>query len=257
MSEGGTERMDIVLKMMGGSLGLLVPGLFVFALAKGIDQTSFDEAQKASRRKTAMWIVAFWTLVVWAMSLAGAFSYHVGDKIPRLLIPLFVPVLAGLLVLMSKDFRAIVSHTPVSTLVGVQSFRFAGAAFLLVVYLRILPGEFVAGGIGDIVTASLAVVAAILLMHGPTAAGVAAFWGFTLAGVIDLLVVSYLILRYYPIWYEGAPSSAPLGDFALIMIPAVAAPIALLLHVYAISVVLQGATRVTANVTKVSAGGAL
>lgn len=232
--------MDIVLKIMGGSLGLLVPGLFVFALTRGIDETLFNVDEKAASRKVIVCLVALWTLAVWATSLAGAFSYHAGDKIPRLLIPLFVPVLAGLIALASKNFRAILSHTSVPTLVGVQLFRFAGAAFLLVVYLRILPHEFVAGGVGDLVTASLAAVAVLLLMRGPTTAGIVAFWGFTLSGIVDLLTVSYLILRYYPIWYEGAPSSAPLGDFALIMIPAVAAPIALLLHVYAIARVVQG-----------------
>lgn len=248
--------MDVVLKIMGGSLGLLVPVLFVFALAKGIDQTPFDKARKASSRKGIMWLVAFWTIAVWAMSLAGVFSYHAGDKIPRLLIPLFAPVLVGLIALASKDFRAIVTHTPLSILVGVQSFRFAGAALLLVVHLRILPSEFVAGGYGDLVTASLAAVAALLLMRGPTATGIAAFCGFTLAGVLDLMSVAYLILRYYPIWYKDVPSSAPLGEFALVMIPAIAAPIALLLHIYAIPRVVHGTTRATASVARASAGGA-
>ena len=234
--------MDVVLKIMGGSLGLLVPCLFVFALAKGIDRAPFNQAKKVSSRKGIMGLVAFWTMAVWALSLAGAFSYHAGDKIPRVLIPLFVPVLVGVGALVSRDFRAILDHTPLATLVGVQSFRFAGAAFLLVVQLGILPAEFATGGYGDLVTASLAVIAALLLMREPSAIGAAAFWGFTLAGLLDLLNVAYLILRYYPIWYRDAPSSAPLGDFALIMIPAVAAPLALLLHVYAIRQVVQRAT---------------
>jgi hypothetical protein len=226
--------MDLVLKIMGGSLGLLVPCLFVIALAKGIDKAPFAHAQKVSSRKGITGLVAFWTMAVWALSLAGAFSYHPGDSIPRVLIPLFAPVLIGLVALASRDFRTILDHTPLAALVGVQSFRFAGAAFLLVVHLGILPTEFATGGYGDLVTASLAVAAALLLTRGPTAIGMAAFWGFTLAGLFDLLNVAYLMLRYYPIWYSDAPSSAPLSDFALIMIPAVAAPLALLLHTYAI-----------------------
>ena len=233
--------MDVVLKIMGGSLGLLVPYLFVVALTKGIDRAPFDQAKKVSSRKGIMGLVACWTVAVWALSLAGTFSFHAGDKIPRVLIPLFVPVFAGVGALVSRDFRAILDHTPLATLVGVQSFRFAGAAFFLVVHLGMLPSAFAAGGYGDLVTASLAAIAALLLMRGPSAIGTAAFWGFTLAGLCDLLTVAYLILRYYPIWYRDAPSSAPLSDFALIMIPAVAAPLALLLHTYAIQGVLRRA----------------
>jgi len=248
--------MDVVLKIMGGSLGLLVPCLFVIALAKGIERAPLDAAKKASSRSWIMGLVTCWTIAVWALSLAGTFSFHAGDKIPRVLIPLFVPVLVGLGALASRDFRAVLDHTPLATLVGVQSFRFAGAAFLLVVHLGILPGAFDTGGYGDLITASLAVIASLLLMRGPIAIGLAAFWGFTLAGLFDLLNVAYLILRYYPIWYSDAPSSGALSDFALIMIPAVAAPLALLLHTYAIRSVLQPATHTMATVAPTSAGAA-
>ncbi len=233
--------MDIVLKIMGGSLGILVPYLFVFALAQGTGRAPFDQGKKASIRRGIIGLVACWTVAVWILSLAGTFSFHAGDKIPRVLIPLFVPVLVGVAALLRRDFRAILDHTPLATLVGVQSFRFAGAAFFLVVYLGILPGAFAVGGYGDIVTASLAAVAALLLARGSTAIGMVAFWGFTLAGLFDLSAVAYLILRYYPIWYQDAPSSGALSDFALIMIPAVAAPLALLLHTYAIRGVLRRA----------------
>jgi hypothetical protein len=226
--------MDVVLKIMGGSLGLLVPCLFVFALAKGIDRAPWDPARKASIRRGTIGLVAFWTAAVWALSLTGAFSYHAGDTIPRVLVPLLVPVLAGVVALASRNFRAILDHTPLAALVGVQSFRFAGAAFFLVVHLGILPGAFAAGGYGDLATASLATIAALMLTRSPAARGMPVFWAFTLAGLIDLVCVAYLILRYYPIWYRDAPSSAPISDFGLIMIPAIAAPLALLLHTYSI-----------------------
>lgn len=248
--------MDVVLKIMGGSLGLLVPYLFVFALAKGIKLAPFGAAKKTSSRTAIMGLVGCWTVAVWALSLAGTFSFHAGDKIPRVLIPLFVPVLAGAGALASRDFRTILDHTPLATLAGVQSFRFAGAAFLIVVHLGILPAEFATGGYGDLLTASLAVIAAVLLMRGPSAIGTAAFWGFTLAGLLDLLNVAYLILRYYPIWYSDAPSSAPLSDFALIMIPAVAAPLALLLHAYAIREMFRRAVQTTPSTSPTSDGGA-
>ena len=81
---------------------------------------------------------------------------------------------------------------PLSTLIGVQMFRFAGAAFLLVAYLGILPGAFASGGYGDVATAMLATVAALLFARGATGGARMVFWAFTLAGLCDLLNVAYM-----------------------------------------------------------------
>ena len=48
------------------------------------------------------------------------------------------------------------------------------------------------------------------------------------------------MLAYDPIWHHGTPSSAPLAQFALVMVPAIAAPFALLLHTYAIRGAILG-----------------
>jgi len=226
--------MDIVLKVMAGALGLLVPGLFVFALRKGIDRAPLESEARASAKRTLIVLVVVWTVAVWALSLAGALSYHEGDALPRVFIALFIPVAVGIAAMASRSFRTILDHIPLATLVGVQAFRFAGAAFLLIAYLGILPGAFASGGYGDLVTAMLATVASLLFARGVTGGARIVFWGFTLAGLCDLFNVAYLMLKFYPIWYQGTPTSAPMADFALVMIPAIAVPIALLLHLYSI-----------------------
>ena len=164
-----------------------------------------------------------------------------GRPNPRVFVYLFAPVLVGIAALAgSATFRTIVDHTPATALVGVQSFRVAGAAMLLVVHLGILPAAFGSGGYGDIATGTLAIVAAVLLGRARGAGAKAAFWAFTLAGVLDLLNVAYLMLSYYPTWHQGTPSSAPLASFALVMIPAIAAPLALLLHLFAVRAMVRG-----------------
>ena len=60
------------------------------------------------------------------------------------------------------------------------------------------------------------------------------FLPFSAVGLIDLLNVAFLLLKYYPICYSSVPNSAPAADFSLIMIPAILAPVALLLHFYAL-----------------------
>ncbi len=59
----------------------------------------------------------------------------------------------------------------------------------------------------------------------------------------DLLNVLRLLFVCYPIWNTATPSSAPAGDFALVMLPAMAAPGALMLHAYAIRNALVGAEK--------------
>ena len=57
---------------------------------------------------------------------------------------------------------------------------------------------------------------------------------FSVVGMCDLLNVAGLLFYYYPSWSSAVPSSAALADFSLVMVPALAAPIALTLHLYAI-----------------------
>jgi hypothetical protein len=225
---------------MGGALGLLVPGLFVYALGKGIERAPLDERTRSATWRTLIAVVAAWTAAVWALSLAGVMSYHDGDVLPRVFVALFVPVVVGVAALASPSFRTVLDHTPLAAMVGVQSFRFAGAAFLLIVHLGILPAAFAGGGYGDLVTATLATAASLMLARGVTGGARTLFWAFSLAGLLDLANVAYLMLRFYPIWYRGAPTSAPTADFALIMIPAIAAPLALLLHTYSIRALVRG-----------------
>jgi hypothetical protein len=236
--------MDTLLKIMFGSVGLLVPCLFVFALGKGVARAPLDAHRRKRVRRAIVTVTAAWTATVWASSLAGLIDYHEGDWGPRVLVYLIVPVFVGLVALgRSADFRSVLDHTPVSALVGVQAFRFAGAAFLLVAYLGLLPAAFATGGYGDVATATFAAVTALLLARSPSVTAKLAFWGFTLAGLFDLMNVAYLMIAYYPIWHHGTPSSAPLAQFAFVMVPAIAAPFALLLHAFAIRSVLLGVRR--------------
>lgn len=225
--------MDTILRLLGGSLGVVVPVVFVLALRVGIRNAPFTAAQKSTYWNRLVAAVGIWTAAVWAGSLTGLFSYHPGETVPRFVIVLFAPTLLGWALMMNKTFRTILDHTPLSVLVGSQAFRLMGSALFLVVYAGVLPGAFITGGIGDVATGTLAIVGARLLANR-AAAGNLVFWGFTLAGLLDLLNVLFMLLAFYPLWNSGAVTSAPVGDFGLVMLPAIAAPVALVLHGYAV-----------------------
>jgi hypothetical protein len=226
--------MDTLLLVAGAALGLVVPVLFTHALTQGIERSPIPPATKARFKAFAITTVGGWTLLVWAASLSGLIRYHPGDAFPRFLIPLMVPLLAALaLVARSSDVRTVLDHAPLGTLVGVQTFRLAGVAFLLIVYLGILPPAFARAGYGDLITGALALSTALALAR-KSRVGHTLFWLFSLAGLYDLLNVAYLLLAYYPLYTDAAPSSAPAFEFSLVLIPALVAPMALLLHLFAL-----------------------
>ena len=96
-----------------------------------------------------------------------------------------------------------------------------------------LPQAFVSGGYGDIATGLLGIGAGLMFAKKSSGAG-ALFVSFSLVGLLDLLNVATLLFCYYPSWSRAMPSSAALADFSLVMVPALAAPVALILHLYAI-----------------------
>ena len=137
--------MEIILKIMGGAVGLLVPYLFVFVLNKGLENSSLDKVISSTLKKKLVFIVSLWVVLVWLLSITNVLSYHDGDIFPRFIVPLFVPVILGLLLLRNNYFRLIVNNIPFHTLVGVQAFRLAGFAFLIVVNINLLPKAFING----------------------------------------------------------------------------------------------------------------
>lgn len=225
--------MELILKIMGGLLGLLVPFLFAMTLNKGIKNSDFDEGRKLRYRQILISVITLSTILVWILSLSKILDYHKGDLIPRFAIPLVVFVFIGLYLLKNKEFQTILSATPLSALAGVQVFRFAGAAFFILAYLKILPQAFQLAGYGDILTGTLALLSSIALFKKSNNSPLL-FWLFNIVGLFDLLNVAFLLLLYYPQWSHNIPTSESATRFSLVMIPAIVAPIAMLLHIYAV-----------------------
>jgi len=160
-------------------------------------------------------------------------NYHAGDSWPRIALPLFVPVVIALTLLLRPAVRTVIDYIPIATLVGVQTFRLAGFVFLIIPGLGHLPKAFAIGGYGDIATGLLAIVASVMLVK--KSRGVTLwFILFSVVGLCDLINVAGLLFYFYPSWSSAVPSSAALADFSLVTVPALAAPMALILHLYAI-----------------------
>jgi hypothetical protein len=230
--------MTTVITTMDCVLSVLAPLLFIYIFAKGIKNSTLSEESKSRLKKFIVSIVILWTAVIWVVSLSSnLLGYHEGDGIPRFTIALFIPVLIGLFALASQSFRTVLDSTPLSLMVGVQTFRLMGIVFLFVAAEGLGPKEFVSSGYGDLATGGLALIAGLMLHRN---AGGAKFfaWLFTVVGLFDLLNVSRILLTYYPSWFDGDPSTVGAGAFPLVLVVAVVAPITLLLHIYSIRALL-------------------
>jgi hypothetical protein len=226
--------METILKIATGALGLIVPCLFVLIIKKGIKNSPFEEAKRTKYRRILIIAIGIWTALIWVLSLIGVISYHEGDSLPRFVIALMIPVLIGFFLLIrNKVFHLIITSAPLSALVGAQIFRFAGSSFLILANMEILPHVFVTAGYGDILTGAFALIACLALINKAGKARLS-FWLFNIIGLMDLLNVAFLLVAYYPIFSNAKISSAAAGDFPLVLIPALVAPIALLLHIYSI-----------------------
>ncbi len=222
-----------MLKIMGAALGLLVPVLLIWLLSQGIKKAQVTEEKRRKLRNVMVLGVSLWALAIWALALFNVLEYHAGDNVPRFVLSLVIPVGIGIGLLANKEFKTILDNTPLNFIVGVQTFRLAGFAFLIIAGIGILPDAFMSAGYGDILTGVLAIFSALAISAGSRKARLL-FWGFNLAGLFDLLNVAGMLLYYYPTWYAGSPSSGAAASFSLVMIPAIAAPVALLLHIYSI-----------------------
>lgn len=225
--------MESILKIMGGLLGVMIPFLFAMNLNKGINNSALDAEKKIKYRRTLILVIVLSTILIWALSLSKILDYHKGDPVPRFAIPLIVFVFIGLYLVKNKDYQTILAAMPLSVLVGVQSFRFAGTAFLIIANLKILPETFRLAGYGDILTGTMAIAASMALLRESHNAKLL-FWLFNIVGLLDLLNVAFMLLFYYPEWNPNTPNSESATQFSLVMIPALVAPIAMLLHIYAI-----------------------
>ena len=225
--------MEILLKIAGGLLGILVPILFYTTIRKGIQRSEIDDVSKAEYKRILETFVSVGTILVWILSLSKVLDYHEGDIVPRFAIPLVVIVFIGISLVASRDFQNILASTPLSMLVGVQAFRLAGIAFFIIAYLKILPASFQLAAYGDLLTGVLAIMASKALQNHSSNARML-FWLFNVVGILDLINVALMLMLHYPVWSDTVPTSESATQFSLVMIPAIAAPFAMLLHLYSI-----------------------
>jgi hypothetical protein len=174
-----------------------------------------------------------WLVVSGLLARAGLYRQQPGELRPLLGL-VFAGVLLALLAATRIPLVARIladAGTPVR-LAGPHTLRVVGVVFLIVMAQGHLPAVFaLPAGLGDIATGVAAPLVARRLARNPSRRG--ALW-FNVLGILDLVVavtLAYLagLGPYRPL--EVTPSTEPLSLLPLALIPTMAVPLAVALHI--------------------------
>jgi hypothetical protein len=243
-----------------GSTGLvrwLIVAFVLFGLWRGLGRAGF-----ARRQQIRTWLVVAisllaWSLLVQQLALAGILQARPG-ALPLLPIAIFAPLLIGLLLITrSRRMAAVVDAMPPTWLIGLQVYRVFGAAFLVQFGLGNLSAVLaLPAGSGDVLVGILALPVAFYLgrdeQRGRT---IAVAWN--ILGILDLamaITVGFLITTGRLATLGMTPAASGLA-YPLVMIPAFAVPLSLILHGVSLWQLKRRTARITGS-QDVRAGGA-
>jgi len=211
---------------------LIINGAILAGLWVGLSRAGF-----AGNQHLRIWLAValpftIWLVLVWWIAFAGGFRARPG--IPPLPPAIFLPIIIGLIVLLSsKQIGAVLDAIPASWLVGLQLYRVLGGIFLVGWLQGGISGEFaLPAGSGDVLVGLLALPVAYLLHKGARGA-VALAIAWNVLGIIDLASAVSMGTLTQPGRLQLIVPAVPnlqLGTYPTVLIPAFAVPSSILLH---------------------------
>lgn len=187
-------------------------------------------------------VLSLWLVLVLLFSRDGFFLKLSLHPLPNIAL-LFVPIIVGVTILARVvTFQKVVDAIFQPWLIGVQTMRIMGAAFLTLYARGLMPFEFaIPAGIGDIVVGVTApFVALVLFFNHSLGRNVAIAWN--IIGFLELTVSIFLGFFTSPTPYQLLALSNPnelLFDFPLALVPVFAVPLSLLLHIFSLRVLFK------------------
>ena len=213
---------------------LVLLGTILLGLWLGLRRTAFAPAARARTWLAFTAPLLAWHFAIWRFAQAGGFE--VPWRIGRALVPpipfaIVLPVLVALpLLFRSERIAAVLDAISPAWLVALQVYRVRGGAFLLRWAAGELPGAFaLPAGIGDVLVGVLALPAALLVRTG-SRLGRAAGCAWNLLGILDLLIAIAMGALTTTGRLPVPVANTATRSYPLVMIPAFAVPLSLILH---------------------------
>ncbi|MGY4155546.1 hypothetical protein ACVINW_001388 [Bradyrhizobium sp. USDA 4461] len=182
-----------------------------------------------------------WLVAIWVFALHGGFLPAPGKGNPLLPIAIFGSVGLWIAFLRrSSVIDEVLASIPPSWLIGIQTYRILGIAFLAQWMLgNISPAFAFPAGLGDVLTGILAPLAAIMAARSGTGKTVGLLWNAL--GILDLVsAVTLGTLNGAGFLPPAANALAPpLGAYPLVMVAAYTVPLSFILHFLSIRQLVQ------------------
>jgi hypothetical protein len=190
-----------------------------------------------------MWLGAAFVLAPPPDSLLSREPFYITPLIP--LFAIIPATIAALALWRSPALRLTIAATSLPALIGVQFYRAIGVVFLILLSQGQLPAHFaLPAGWGDIAIGLAAPLVALALTRGLRGARTLGI-GWNVVGLLDLVVAigmgtGFLTLLLTP-EVGRVPPAAAMGVFPLILVPTFAVPLSVMLHLLALTRLVQGA----------------
>lgn len=198
-------------------------------------------------------LVSVWFGVVFALAASGSLAFQ-PDELPIItLAAILAPPLVFLLSLLSfSQLRAWALSLDPALLTAMQGWRVLGGGFLMLNAFGHLPGFFAwPAGLGDVAVGIGAPFAALALARGKLSITSNRFLVTHFTGLLDFVIAigtGIIARNQIPGFVEGVTSSA-MGELPLVLIPAFAVPVFIILHLIVLMQVWeQMRVRTAANV---------
>lgn len=239
----------VTYTLLAFSLGILV--VLLVGLRLAVARAGWNDTERVATLRTATALFILWYALALVLSLAGVFR-GAADRLPTIEFGIFVPIIIGSVLLWrSATVRRLLEAVPQSWLVGFQVYRAVGVIFLLLLGDGLLPSVFAlpAGG-GDVAVGLLAPVVAYAYARG-AAGRDALVCAWNLLGLLDLVVAVTLGFLSSPSPFQMLAFDAPnelITAFPLVMVPAFAVPLSVILHLASLVKLARNSTRTFAAV---------
>lgn len=216
--------------VLTGVIGILAATCVV--LYRGAIAVGLGRAKAIALAVTAYAVLGGWLVVSGLLARSGAYLQDSGQ-----VRPLFALAVAGVLITAMLATRIpvmsrILAHPATLPLLAVpHTLRVTGVMFLTAMALGDLPAVFaLPAGLGDIAIGVAAPFIVRRLAHGSRRGAV----HFHVLGIVDLVIalgIGFLsgLGSYQP--FAVTPSTEPLGLLPLVLVPTVAVPLTIALHI--------------------------
>ena len=217
----------------------------IWALLRSAERTLVRDGHRPTHRVStfAGFALLGWAATALLLGWIGIFEARASTRVPLIVVGIALPLIAGSVLLSrSTMLRRVLDQIPPHRLVAIQVYRVLGCIFLVLYSFAMLPGVFaLPAGVGDVAVGLAAPVVAYLYAAGYRRSCLAVLL-WNVIGVADLALAVALGFLSSPGPFQLLALETPnfmITAFPLVLIPAFAVPLSILLHLASLRALRQ------------------